>query len=332
MLNKGTEIILKNIKDKTGKEVTIKNLDGFLKQKVVILRMRIGWARTNISLTSKQMGINPQDEEMMEFVNEHFKSGKISIIPDKYNKKLRSLESGMRYFIKANAIGYDYQAIPITKLDKFLKKYEKTKEEFFQVRDEVYLKYDNIVEGTLLKLEIMFDDMGIEEKDKKIFIKSIERRIPTKEEFYSSFIFDYIPEMFPELYTELIGEEEKEKHMENFIKETFETSLNLALNTANNIIEKIEKDGYIKGKTIEQIDNTTKALEENNIFYSKEIENIIKLFEEIKTTHNNDEKAEIAEEILVTIYLIDKKLGIKLDYSKIDYSESELKAIASIVA
>ncbi len=85
----GIKTILKDIKNKTGKEVSIKNLDGFLKQKVVIIKMKIGWARTNISLSSKQMGINPQDEEMIKFVDEHFKSGKISVIPDRYNNQLR---------------------------------------------------------------------------------------------------------------------------------------------------------------------------------------------------------------------------------------------------
>ena len=281
----GIKTILKDIKNKTGKEVSIKNLDGFLKQKVVIIKMKIGWARTNISLSSKQMGINPQDEEMIKFVDEHFKSGKISVIPDRYNNQLRSLESGMRQFVKTNSIGYDNQAIPIAKLDRFLEKYEKTKKEFFEIRDEIYLQYDNLVDETLIKTEIMFKDIGIEQDDRKIFLQNISSRIPTKENFYNSFVFDYIPEMFPELYTELIGEEQKEKYMENFIKEVFETSLNIALNTANNVIVKIEKDGYIKGKTIEQIDNTIKTLEENDIFYSKEIANIIELFNEIKKTH-----------------------------------------------
>lgn len=330
MYDKGVEIVLNDIKEKTGKEVVLKDLDKFLRanKSVVAIKLKIGWRRTNISLSNKQLGINPKDEEMMEFVKEHFRSGKISIIPDKYNSKLRTLESGTRQFVKANSID-DGQTIPTAKLDRFLEKFEENKKEFFKIRDEICLIYGTIVEETLLKLEIMFRDMGIEEEDKEKFMKNISRKIPTEEKFYNSFTFDYIPEMFPQLYTGIIGDDGQEEYMKKFIKDTFEVSLNLAINTANNIMIKIEKDGFLKPKTVEQIDNTIKALEENNIFYSKEIEQVINLFRETKTTEDQEEKAEIAEEILASIYGIDEKLGIELDYGITDYSEAELKAIYS---
>lgn len=334
-----TEELLKGLKDE-GIVVGIENIDKYLHQAGVLVKLHIGRIRGNVELTPSALGVNVDSEGIKTFFTDYVKNGSISFIPQAIEKEFRRIEDKIRKLRLKLAIGYDGSYMPIQVYEQFKQELEKAKEEYFEQRDFILSQWDDLKVKFFQELEGMLSQLNPIEKD-KIF-KSIARKYPSREEYAESFYMRTSLKAFPvvenlSLLDEEMAEEVRKSSLEdnlNMVHELIGVCLNEIFVAANAVYRGFDKNRKLSPRTIALIKNAPKAIRSKNLLKHPSVDALTKELEVLGSTQDPSDAFELAEEILAKAYgeAMNLQLVRYLNLKDCDLSVADLEVLARAYA
>lgn len=337
-----TEELIQELKNQ-GVIVGIEDLGSYIRKKGLVVKEHIGRKRNYIEISPKVFGVDvsQKGEEVKELFKEYMKMGKMSFIPDSYEKKLINLESSVRMTRRRESIGYDESFMTIEIYWDFVKYFEEKKREYFAIRDEIVSKWDMLIRRFKEVLLNSLDELNA--LDKEIIFNSIVSRVPSKEEYQRSFYMSLSVKAFPvvenlDMFDESIQKQIREGLNQETISTLYEiigNALNDAFENVSRVLISIEKNGKLASKTLGSINKTADRLAKKNIFHNPKIDEIRRdILRVVSKSGNVEEVAELAENLLAKIYGYAKELGVESSITSISscpLSEDELLWIYEIL-
>lgn len=329
-----TKELVNNLKN-DGLVVGIEDLSSYIRKQGLIVEEHIGRRRNFIKVSPRIFGVDltTKRDEVNEFFKEHIQMGRISFIPEAYEKKLVNIESSVRVSKKRNTIGYDSKFMTIDSYREFMAFVEQKKKEYLGVRDEIVTNWETILERFKNILEISLNDLGA--LDKEMAFSSIITKLPTKEEYGNSFYMSVGAKAFPvtenlEMFETDIQEQIKEGLNEETIRTMYEIighTLNDAFENVSKLVKSYAKNRTIAVRTLGGVKASAKRIGQKNIFHNKKVEEIrVAIWDMMKLSPMYEEMTEEAEVIMYLIYGYAKELYIEdmIELKDSPLSEDEL--------
>lgn len=325
-----TEELLKGLKD-SGAIVGVEDLANYIRKSGLIVKESIGRKRLVFEMNPKFYGVNllEKGEQMQGFHKNHVKSGGILFIPRDEERKLANLESSVRMLRRRASMGYDERFMPIETYEEFKKEFNKRKETYFEIRDSIAKRWDTLILNFRQELSDWLQEFNA--TDRTVLFSTIMSRVPTAEEYKSSFYMDLKITAFPVAENlDMFRDEIRDQIEEGLTDETVETmyeiigkTLNQAFDSVQLAIESHKKNGVISKKTKGSVKSTAEAIAKKNIFANHIIDEVKTMMLEML---RSDLVTESGEEILGAIYGYAKELGIgnQIDRTKCHLSADEL--------
>lgn len=326
------------IKDILGDDISVQveELDKYISKQGVIVRVSVGGGRNSYYVSPKFYGVKDVElsDDSKEFMGEHVKDGRVSFIPKEYEKKLRSIESKLKKKLRELSVGYNNTFVPLSSYPEFKEYYDKCKNEYFKVRDELLERFPQMHERFIDIAKQSINDLNAYEAEDEL--KKIIAKLPTQSDFANSFRVDLSVSAFPTMENIDFFDSEIKADIESGSQSTSE---NLVIETTINILNEIisgvsalmgaqERNGKIPPRTIAGFKNTINRSKGKNIFANSILNKYINKME--KMLDMEDEfKIEESEKLLAKIYNYAATLKIddKLDLSKSILAEDELEDI-----
>jgi hypothetical protein len=240
----------------------------------------------------------------------HF--GKIKFLPAGIEKKLSHIESNVRYTLKKLSLTENYMLLK--DYEEFKVLYESKRNEYFDVRDEIYNSWDDIIDKYKNNLS-------------KVQHLDISRAyIPSKDEYKRSFYMDMDVSMLPMFNLEELNEnfnEIKEElkatnklHQERFLQDVQVKMINELLEIISSFTKK-EKEETKKFSRRSAEEKIEKIKERS---FSVLVDSSVKLTEDLLSKRNKPNIVEnLAEATLIKIYKLSKDKGLD---SMVDWKNS----------
>lgn len=298
----------------------------------VMVEVYCGRARLKQSYDFKGFGVDISKTNSSDFANDHMEKGKISLLPLAIEKKLNSIEFGIRSKLKKLAIGGNGKFMPLQDYIEFKEDFELAKKEYFHIRDEIISQWDDIVHNYKEKLSILMSDFGVIEKE--IFYNQLIRAIPRKEEYEKSFWMVMNTKTIPIAEENSAIHEEIAKIIErdivSIIFDTTVTSLSRTFKLCNSAIRNFLKGDAIAPKTFGAIRKESLVLKNRNTVANNPlISELAILLDEAKDASDQDEVISICEFALAKIYCYCEDNGIPLDEKPV-IAPSKLRVVANM--
>ncbi|MFF2531477.1 hypothetical protein ACFVS2_21455 [Brevibacillus sp. NPDC058079] len=336
-----TNELIQDLKDQ-GLVVDIEDLAGYLRKQGLIVKEHIGRKRNYVEVSPKLFGIdvNQKGDDVKELMKEHIKMGKMSFIPDSYEKKLHNLEQATRMARRRACIGYEDSFMPIETYKTFNREFEERKTEYFKLRDEIVLQWDNLLSRFKEILKSSLEELNT--IDKESTFATVVAKLPSKEEYKESFYMSLSAKAFPvtenlDMFEESIQDQIKNGLNQDTISTLYEiigNTLNDAFENVSKILLSLQKNDKVSHKTIESLQKSAVRVAEKNIFHNPKIEEVrLEILEVLASSHEIDTMWEKAENLLATIYGYAKELHIENSIKMTDspLSSDELLAIYSML-
>lgn len=310
---KQTESLLNGLEN-----VSIENIDTYLQHKGVIVEVSVGRKRMPVSLDPKVYGVDVNtNEEVATFFKEHIKKSKLLFIPKTYEKKLQSIESFIRLKRNSMAIGYDNKYILLEDYHKFMEIFNKKKEEYFNILEEITCNWDSMVINFKNQLDIIFDSLNSLDKGK--IQAQIWSKVPTVEEYKESFYFKVKLKAFPvmsnvSIFDSEIAEQVKERAIEENIlavQDIISNTLNDTFGVLSDAYTFYNNNADLSVIQLSKLGKLVPNLQKNNLLRNEFIMEIINDLKENNSIPDIDKKIEQIEVILGKIYKFSKELGLE---------------------
>lgn len=324
-----------------GMSVGIEDLAGYLRKQGLIVNEHIGRKRNYVEVSPKLFGVNVSEkgDDVKELFKEHIKMGKMSFIPDKYEKKLVNLESSLRMARRRSCIGYDETFMPLDTFKEFSKEFEDKKRKYFEVRDEIVGMWDSLIVRFKSILQSSLDELN--SLDKMTVFSAIVAKLPSKEEYRESFYMTLTVKAFPvtenlDMFDESIQSQIKDGLNQETVTTLYEiigNTLNDAFDNVAKVLTSIQKNDKVANKTLGSLKTASDRIAQKNIFNNPKITQIRREILALSVNKDEDTQAEQAENLLATIYGYAKELHIEHEISLTGspLSADELVAIYSMI-
>lgn len=337
-----TNELLEDLKNQ-GMIVGIEDLAGYIRKQGLIVKEHIGRKRNYVEVSPKLFGVdvNSKGDDVKELFKEHVKMGKLSFIPDSFEKKLVNLESSLRMARRRACIGYDDKFMPLEVYKQFIKnEFETKKKEYFELRDEIVRQWDGLIRRFKDILKISLEELN--SFDKESIEATIVAKLPSKQEYQDSFYMTITAKAFPVVENlDMFEESIQEQIREGLNQETIETlyqiigkTLDDAFENVSKILITIQKNDKVANKTLGAIKKAAERVSQNNIFHNPKIEEIrLEILDVLASSNEIDVMAEKAEYLLAKIYGYAKELNIEnsVNLNGSPLSADELDSIYSIL-
>lgn len=336
-----TNELIQGIKQE-GLIVGIEDLAGYLRKQGLIVNEHIGRKRNYVEVSPKLFGVdvNEKGDDVKELFKEHVKMGKMSFIPDKYEKLLVNLESSLRMARRRACIGYDETFMPLETFKEFSKEFEDKKRKYFEIRDEIVATWDTLIARFKSILQSSLEELN--SLDKATVFTAVVAKLPSKEEYRESFYMTLSVKAFPvtenlDMFEESIQSQIKDGLNQETVSTLYEiigNTLNDAFDNVAKVLTSIQKNDKVANKTLGSLKKTADRVGQKNIFNNPKINQIRK--EILGLSENVDDAdvlAEQSENLLATIYGYARELNIE-DQVKLTgspLSADELLAIYSMI-
>lgn len=170
-----------------------------LTQEGYLITPHVGRTRFAVKLQPKDVGLDPQDPEHKEFIENYLILGSKLLLPAETLRKLDRIDKQIR-----RAVEEEYgiptcmgSFVPYKNLEPMKKKMEELKTEYFAVRDSLIENYETIRFNTklsyekfapeVLRLIIKDSYYTLTNEEVEQFVNSAMKYFPTKQEIHSSF-------------------------------------------------------------------------------------------------------------------------------------------------
>lgn len=330
----GTKNLLEGLK---GENVTLENVDKYLQQKGVLVKVHVGRSRGNFEIKPKVLGINMQDKDVKEFFKNYVKNGKMSFIPLSIEDELQAIETGIRMKLRRMSLGYDHSFMPIDVYKDFKEEVEKARERYFKARDTVLNQWWELKESFERRLDVALSKVNPIDKEK--IIEATLEKYPTKEKYKASFYLKTSLKAFPamanlSLLDDDLKSEVKEMAMKEsmmMLEEVVGVCLNIAFDKANTIHKAYSKStkDVLENKTKGAITSGIKEIKKRNILKHPTVNYLVEMLEQLYQATNRDDGIEIAESILALSYGEAKTLDLLnfVDTRKSNLSIDDLEVL-----
>lgn len=312
-----TEKLIEGLKQ-DGVEVGIEDLSSYIRKQGLIVKVHIGRRRNYVEVSPKLFGVDiaNEGEDLREFFKEHIKMGKMSFIPDSYEKPLINIESAIRMKKNRNSIGYEDSFMTLPSYEEFAKDFKEKQAEYFEQRDYILSKWDELIADFQKRLTLSLDELN--SVDKGVIFADIISKIPTKEEYANSFYMSISAKAFPvtenlDVFSEDIQTQIKEGLTQETITTLYEVignTLNDAFQCVNRVLISIGKSEKVAPKTRSGLSDAVTRIRQKNIFNNAKIEEIAQTINAM-TNLKADEIAEPAELALAKVYGYAKEIGVE---------------------
>lgn len=331
-----TKELIENLKAK-GHIVTENDLSALIRKSGVIVRESIGRKRSFIEVSAKLYGVNLAVKETatQEFFKSHVKKGKLSFIPDNFERELMNLEGRVRIARRRACIGFDEKFMTMEDYKVFEEKFEKWKEEYFLLRDKIVepTHWENMIQHFTKSLRSSAKDLN--SLDQEILIENVLKRIPTREAYADSFYMKLNLDAFPvadnlAMFTPEIQSSMQESVNENAIKAMYQmlgNQLNDMFAQAAKIIVTIKKDGVVKSRLLKGMGKIAIRIRKNNLLDNDVLAGLADEGDALSKLSDRDDVLEETEELLLKLFMYADDLQITdtLDWLESPYTEKELK-------
>lgn len=305
-----------------GENVTIENIDKYFQQQGVIVRVHVGRIRGNFELTPSTLGVNMQSDEVKTFFKDHVKNGSMSFIPLSVEKEFQRIENRIRMAKARMSIGYDNSFMPIEIYKDYKDQVEKAKEEYFEVRDQVITRWDELKAKFIQDLSLALNEMNPEDQER--IAKGIMSKYPSKGAYANSFYLKTSLKAFPvmanlSLLDDDLSEEVKESALEDnlqMIHEVLGVAFNETFQIANTIYKAFDRNRKLSNKTKGALSNAIKSIKAKNLLKHPAIDRLIADLDTMYHTSESDDAIELAESILARSY------GEAADLHLLDYVDT----------
>ena len=335
-----TNELIEEMKAK-GQITGIQDLSQLLHKSGLIVHESVGRRRSYIEVNPKMYGINLSEKttSTKEFFKEHVKQGKMSFIPDSYDRILTNVEGAIRMARRRASIGYNERFMTIESFEDFIKKFEQSKVEYLEIRDRILADWDVIIGR--FKDSLRSSMLDLNSLDRETVIQQIESRIPTKQEYASSYYMKLKVQHFPAIQSpvdfrvdikDLVQDGMKEEAVETMYQ-VIASVLNDAFSQTARMLSAMEKSDKVSARSLDAMKTAAKRIRRNNVLSNNKIEEIAAKVEALGKKMSVDETSEQAELLLATIYGYAKELEISDEISLKDSSltGSELISIFHIL-
>lgn len=325
-----TELLLNGL----GEEVSVENIDEYLKQQGVLVDVHVGRLRNKIKLDPKMLGVDiDKTEDLSVLFKDYVKTGELTFIPMKYEKKLQSIETSIRDKRKVLSLGYDNKYMPVDIYISEFKPYlEKKCEDYMAVRDEIIEMWDDLIINFKKTVTASFKEMNaLNEAD---LVQRVMKKIPDKDFYSNSFYVGKSLKAFPvmgnlDLLNDSLEDEVRESIKNDTINSLYEIISNIlsdAFNTINHILSAYQSKGTLSKVQIRTLAVLKSRIQKKNILKHSLVNEMIRDLDEISCLICADEIAERCEFVLANIYGFAKEIEIEvvLDLDKCLMDEDEL--------
>lgn len=337
-----TEELLQSLK-REGVVVGVEDLGYYLRKQGLIVKEHIGRKRGYIEVTPKLFGVDvsQKSDDVKEFFKEHVKMGKMSFVPDSYERLLISIENSVRAARRKESLGYEDSFMTIDAYHSFMRFFEEKKKEYFAVRDQIVANWDILIKRFREKLYNSMQELNA--LDKELIYDSIMERVPSKDEYQNSFYMTITVKAFPvsenlDMFDERIQKQIREGLQQETIATLYEIigrTLNEAFEYVSKILVSVEQSGTVPRRTIGAVTKAADRIGRNNIFHNNKINEIrLEMLGMVKHKDSLEELTEKAEILLAKIYGYSKELGIEsmiTSLSMCPLSEKEIIAIYEMI-
>lgn len=319
----------------------IQDLSKHLHKSGLIVQESVGRRRSYIEVNPKMYGLNLSEKSSStkEFFKEHVKQGKMSFIPDSYDRVLTNVEGAIRMSRRRASIGYNERFMTIESFEEFFKKFEQSKVEYLEIRDKILADWEQIIGK--FKNSLRSSMLDLNSLDREAVIQQIENRIPSKQEYANSYYMKLKVEHFPAIQSPVdFREDIKELVQDGMKEEAVETMyqviasvLNDAFSQTARMLSAMEKSDKVSARSLDAMKTAAKRIRRNNVLSNNKIDEIADKVEALGKKMSVDETSEQAELLLAVIYGYAKELEIVDSISLKDSSltGSELISIFHIM-
>lgn len=298
-------------------DVSIENIDKFLQQQGVLVKIHIGRARNYIEVNPKIFGVDvDKSEELNEFFSQYIKNGTMTFIPNSDEKVLHNIEAKVRTKRDRMALGYDNEYMPLEIYKEFKTYVENAREEYLEVRDSILDRWNDLIARFKGVLRASLSDMNA--LNKEAVYDQIVNKLPTKDDYKNSFYMRIGLRAFPvaenlSLFDDEISNQIKETLIEDSIKSVQEilgNTLADCFTSVNAILISYDKSNKIAHKTMAGLKEGAKRIKQKNLFKNPFIEGIAKDMEAMSKLSSDDEVVEKAEIVVCKIYGYSQEINI----------------------
>lgn len=316
-------------------KVQIENIDQYLQQSGVVVKIHVGRIRGNFELKPSTLGVNMDNEDIQTFFKDHVKNGAMSFIPLGFEKEFQRIENRIRMAKMRMSLGYDNSYMPIEVFKEFKEQVQKAREEYFQVRDKILEQWDDLKVRFMNQLNSALDEMN--PTDKNQIVRGIMQKYPTKAEYKNSFYLKTSLRAFPvlknlSLLDESLSEEVRQSAIEDnleMIHEVLGICFNEVFQVANTIYKAYDRSSKLSNKTRGALSNAIKSVKRKNLLKHPSVEQLVKDLEQLYHTSDADEGGELVESILSRSFGEANILGLStyLDLRDCDLSTTDLEIL-----
>lgn len=254
-------------------EIAVASASTTLLQKGVILTLHVGRWRARRNLGLGDLGIN--EKQQSDLLN----LGQKLLLPPEYLKKLQSIETAARNFIKVKTYETQFGAfVPIDAFQFVKDGLDGYKAQYMAVRDEIVDSYDDIKAQLLSEYRtiartaysrqqrlaaMLQEEQGCAAYVER-FVERIEALIPSKEEIKASFKFDVrlsyvpLPSMLSEDSKELVDiivEQNGESGSDELLTSTSIQLRERIIDTLESVLETIASQGKLHPRSAASLQN-----------------------------------------------------------------------------
>lgn len=298
--------------------VTLENLDKYLCQEGVLVRVHVGRIRGNMELTPEVLGIDSKSEQLADFFGQYAKNGSLSFISQKDEKDLKRVESRIRMTKNRMSIGYENSYMPIKTYDLFKTELKKAQDEYNEVRDKILNDWVGVVARFEFTLDQALKSLNPEAQEK--IKKAIMERIPTKEQYGKSFYMKTSLKAFPvmdnmSLVNSDVADAVKEGAIEDNINMVYEVlggALAEAYETVNTVYVSYAKNHRVPPKTHGALKESVKRVKQRNLFKNAMVSQIADDMDALSQSLSTDDVAMVCEQILVKVYGYAREIGVTM--------------------
>lgn len=282
-----------------------------------------------ITVSPKLLGADvDNNEELSDFFKKHVKSSKVAFLDDTIVRKAENVSKTTHKEKRKRSLGQTGSFMTREILDEFKEYLDKKKVEYFEQRDVLVDLYDEMVahHKQEFKDKLVKNTMSsLSEQERDELVDKVFQRIPSKEEYFSS--FDVTLRTTKVTLVDELDESEADDAMQDTIAQVNEITgknLGIAFDCLNNLMERYHKDGSLNSSNKRVFTTVSSNLRKRNLFNDAMIESIIDLMTEFKSNGVSDEVIIEESEILVSkIYGYALEIGVAEDLNLADAALTE---------
>ncbi|WCF11419.1 hypothetical protein NDS46_31165 (plasmid) [Paenibacillus thiaminolyticus] len=320
--------------------VGIEDLAGYLRTQGVIVNEHIGRKRNYVEVSPKLFGVDvtSKGDDVKELFKEHIKMGKMSFIPDSYEKLLVNLDSSVRMARRRLCIGYDGSFMPLEIFKQFSKDFEEKKKKYFEIRDDIVSRWDVLIPRFKSVLQNALEELNA--IDRAAVLQNILGKLPSKEEYRNSFYMTLSVKAFPVTENlDMFEESIRYQIQDGLNEETVSTLYEILRNTLEDAFEcvvkvllSIQKNNDVSTRTWSSLQTAANRIGAKNIFNNNKINQIRLDIADLSGKKDDIQMlAEQAENILATIYGYANELSLDINLRNSPLSSEELMVIYSML-